>query len=59
MNNYMAPLVLDSAYLALEVNLLAGSIVNSIGVETAGQAMAGFYDLGGDAETTFNHQWGD
>lgn len=59
MNNHMAPPVLDSAYLALVVNLLAGSIVNSIGVETAGQAMDGFYDIGGDAETTFNHQWGD
>ena len=59
MKNYLAPLVLDSATLALEVDLLAGSIADSVGVETAGQATDGFYDTIGNAETTVNHQWED
>ena len=59
MKNYLAPQILDSATLALEVSLLAGSIVDSLGVETAGQETDGFYDTIGNAETTFNHHWED
>lgn len=56
MTEYSAPRVLDSATLALEENLLAGSIVDMMGVEIAGQQTDGFYDLetGG---STFNHTW--
>lgn len=56
MKIYTAPQILDSATLALEADLLAGSIADSVGVETAGQQTDGFYDLetGG---STFNHTW--
>lgn len=59
MKIYKAPQILDSATLALEADLLAGSIADSVGVETAGQQTDGFYDTIGNAESTFNHHWED
>ncbi len=55
---YMTPRLLETVNVSLETGVLAGSIVNSLGVETAGQQNAGFYDLE-DSATPFNVTWGD
>ena len=55
---YSTPQVLQEAHIALEGDLLFGSIVDWIyPVETAGSDVDQVYDYFSD--DTFNHQWRD
>lgn len=54
---YTRPHVLNEVQCKLEMNLLAGSIVQNIeAIEIEGQEVDDFYDGGG---STFNHEWGN
>ena len=56
--NYEPPRVLSETQLALETNLLAGSIWTTMNIEIAGQGMKGLYFEEGDIVTDDNY-WGD
>ena len=58
---YTQPTVIGDCEMKLERAFLAGSVVDSMGVETAGQQNGGFYDATqtGGSDDTFNHTWGD
>ena len=58
MKKYCRPFLGECVELSLEKGILAGSVVDTTTVETAGQQNAGFYDAS-QSDTGFNHQWGD
>ena len=55
---YESPLVLQTARICLEGDLMFGSIT-LIPVETAGHAVDEFVDYSFTSDADFNHTWGE
>lgn len=55
---YASPWVLQVAEIDLETDILTGSVVDKLTVESTGQEVGGVFDYSAP-ESSFNHEWGE